>query len=370
MFEFSQIYSAYMECRKNKRNSKAQLRFELNLIDELCNLEFELKSRAYSPKDTICFLTSSPKLREVFAPSFRDRVVHHLLLRHISKPYMSLINESAYSNIKGRGTHKAMLKAREYMTDSLYYLQLDIRGFFYSIDKDILFDIFKRDILSLDIEYKDETLYLARSIIYFDPTKSYKYLCDKKLLDALPSHKSLFKIPPNKGLAIGNLTSQFFANVYMRKFDEFVQEELGVRKYIRYVDDFVLFDDDKEYLSLCKDKIERYLSKNLSLRLRKEYRLRANSSGLDFLGYIIRASHILVRKRVINNYKFKKAKYLTRYENLKGKMNIEEIKKFLAIQASFLAHIKWANSYNLKNKVGYIDEHSPKIRAITSFIDI
>ncbi|WP_170020377.1 hypothetical protein [Campylobacter sp. RM16190] len=73
---------------------------------------------------------------------------------------------------------------------------------------------------------------------------------------------------------------------------------------------------------------------------------------------------------MINNYKFKKAKYLSRYKNLKDKMNIEEIKKFLAIQASFLTHIKWANSYNLKNKVGYIDEYSPKIKAITSFIDI
>jgi len=136
---------------------------------------------------------------------------------------------------------------------------------------------------------------------------------------SLAAHKSLFTLPKNKGLPIGNLTSQFFANVYMGKFDEFVQNELEVKEYIRYVDDFVLFHDSKSYLQKYLLEIKEYLARNLALELRRDVKLRANRLGLDLLGYIVRDRYVLVRNRAVKNYKFKKTSYLNKYEKRKEK---------------------------------------------------
>ena len=145
----------------------------------------------------------------------------------------------------------------------------------------------------------------------------------------------------------------------MNDFDNFVKRKLKVKRYLRYVDDFVLFGETKEELMQQYDQIVAYLHRELRLTLRDRYILRANSDGLDFLGYVIRPYYVLTRKRVVHNYKQKKAKYLDAYEKQRGKMNLEEIKQFLSVQASFVGHIKHANSYNLYNKVGKIDEKNP-----------
>ena len=206
---------------------------------------------------------------------------------------------------------------------------------------------------------KDEVLYLSNKIIYHNPTKNYVFKGDESKLNLLPEHKTLFKLPKHKGLPIGNLTSQFFANVYMNSFDNYVKRVLKVKSYIRYVDDFVIFDKSKSRLRELKVKISKFLKSELGLELRDDTKLKKHLDGLDFLGYIVRQNYILTRKRVVNNYKSKKAKYLHNYESQKGKMGLEEIKKFLSVQASFVGHIKHANSYNLMNKVGKIDEKDP-----------
>ena len=228
-----------------------------------------------------------------------------------------------------------------------YYLQLDIKGFFYNIDKNILFKQFVRDIDKSDLIYKKEILHLTNKIIYHNPTLNYQYKGDIQKLKNLPEHK---------GIPIGNLTSQFFANVYLNKFDHYVKRELKIKHYLRYVDDFVLFHKDKKKLIESKQKIQRYLKEKLDLCLREDSKLKKVNQGLDFLGYIIRPNYILVRKRVVHNYKYKKAKHLSKYEELQGKMSLEEIKKFLSVQASFVGHCSHANSFNLINKVGKIDE--------------
>jgi hypothetical protein len=173
---------------------------------------------------------------------------------------------------------------------------------------------------------REKILSLSNKIIYHDPTKNYIFKGDKSKLSLLPLHKTLFHIPKSKGLPIGNLTSQFFANVYMNDFDNFIKRELKVKYYIRYVDDFVLFDTSKERLKGLYQEIKRYLWQNLKLELRADTKLKSHKDGLDFLGYIIRPNYILTRQRVVNNYKYKKAKYLQNYEQQKGKMSLEEIK--------------------------------------------
>jgi retron-type reverse transcriptase len=355
IFSYKNIYTSYMECRKNKRNTSNALEFEMDLLQNLWQLHDDLNNSVYKIGRSICFLTTSPKFREVFAADFRDRIVHHILVRELAKIYEPKFISDVYNNRKGKCIHNAMKKAQSYMNATYggYYLQLDIKGFFYSLDKNILFKQIFNNVKSKDI------LYLANKIIYHNPTKNYTFKGDKSKLKFLPAHKTLFKIPSHKGLPIGNLTSQFFANIYMNDFDNYVKRILKVKYYIRYVDDFVLFDTSKERLQKLYIKIKEYLLKNLDLELRVDTKLKKHSVGLDFLGYIIRENYVLTRQRVVNNYKYKKAKYLQNYENKKGKMNLSEIKQFLSVKASFESHIKHSNSYNLNNKIGAIDENNP-----------
>ena len=359
MFSFENIYKAYKVCLKNKRTTLNALHYEVNYIENLINLEYELKNRTYAPDKSICFLAHSPKLREIFAADFKDRIVHHLLVNKLEEFYEKKFIYDVYNNRKNKGIHTAVKRAGHFMRSvgyDGYFLQLDIKGFFYSLDKNILFKQLFYDVNKSNLEYKKEILYLANKIIYHNSTKNYIFKGDKKELYKLPSHKTLFKLPAHLGLPIGNLTSQFFANVYMNKFDHFVKRELKIKHYIRYVDDFVLFHHSKEVLLEVKKHIQNYLYDKLKLKLRDDWKLKKVQNGLDFLGYIIRPNYTLVRKRVVNNFKYKKARYLTKYESLQGKMKLEEIKRFLSVQASFLGHCKYANSYNLRKKVGKTDE--------------
>lgn len=332
IFNFETLYKAYIKCRKNKRNTTNALKFEQNLIENLCNLEISLKTRNYKPSRSIVFLSNSPKLREIFAADFRDRVVHHLIVPHLQKAFEPKFIYDVYNNREEKGIHQAIKRAKQFANRDKngFYMQLDIKSFFYNIDKDILYEKISRVITNSDI------LWLTKVIIDNDVTKNYHSKGDIKKLDFLPSHKTLFKIDKNKGLPIGNLTSQCFANIYMN--------------------DFVIFASSIEEIEEFKIIIEDYLYFKLKLELRKDTKIKPIKDGLDFLGYIIRPNYILVRNRVLNNYKYKKAKYLEKYESVKGNMSLEEIKKFLSVQNSFVSHIKHANSYTLKQKIGEIND--------------
>lgn len=358
MFGFQSIFSAYKSCIRHKRNTLNAQHFEANLIENLWDLQTCLEDRSYKIGRSICFLTHSPKLREVFAADFRDRVVHHLLVSAIEPFYEKKFIHDVYNNRKNRGIHSGVKRAQKFAGRYRegYFLQLDIKGFFYHLDKNILFRQFFRDINRSDLKDKEKILWLANKIIYHDPTRNYVFKGDKRKLALLPSHKTLFKIPKHLGLPIGNLTSQFFANVYMNRFDHFVKRELKVKGYLRYVDDFVLFAESREKLEADKRRIEVYLKEHLALKLREDFKLKRTSQGLDFLGYIIRPDYLLVRNRVVKNYKQKKAQFLDAYEASKGKMDLAEIKRFLAVQASFAGHTRHANSYNLMKNIGAIDE--------------
>jgi len=387
MFTFQHIYKAYMACRKTKRNTSSQLLFERDLLTNLWDLQRDLSTFRYNIGASLCFLTSSPKLREIFAADFRDRVVHHVLVQQLEPLFERKFIHDVYNNRKGRGTHEAVKQAKRYMnqTHGGYYLQLDIKGFFYALNKEILFNKIKKEVLSssdiLQNALESETsvtnktrlkpsvpsvsldvpsiLYLTSKILFYDPTRNYVFKGDASKQALLPAHKTLFRIPKNRGLPIGNLSSQFFANVYMSDFDNFVKRKLKVKRYLRYVDDFVLFDESKERLEFLKQEIDRYLEKELHLKLREDSKLKRHAEGLDFLGYVIRPNYTLVRQRVVKNFKKKKAKYLNQYESKKGKMELLEIKKFLSVKASFVSHSKHADSFNLLNKVGTLNENNP-----------
>ena len=352
MYSFQEIYKAYLECRKFKRNSPSAINFEINLIDNLWDIHDEINSFNYKPKTYIYFLTFSPKLREIFASNFRDRVVHHLLVKDLDAIFEPLFIYDSYSCRKNKGIHLAINRLAKFTQNKKYsyYLQLDIKSFFLTIHKNILFEQIREEVVKKDKIKLQRILYLCTKIIFDDPTQNYIFKGDNKKRYALPKHKSLFYAPKNKGLPIGNLTSQFFANVYMNRFDNFIKRKLKIKYYMRYVDDMVFLGETKEELTQLKIKVEHYLKDTLQLELRDAFFLKKTTQGIDFLGYIVRPTHVLVRQRVVNNFKYKKAQFLETKFRDDGTCSKEDGLRFKEINASFYGHIRHADSFSLMKK--------------------
>lgn len=341
IFTFGNIYKCYIECRRNKRNTINALNFEMNAEENILKLERELKYRTYRPSRSILFAARKPKLREVFAADFRDRVVHHILVDQLEKIWEKIFIHDSYACRKDKGTHVAIKRLQGFIRKAskngkmrVYYLQLDIKDFFTSIDKGILFNLIRKKITDPDV------LWLAETTIFWDCTKSFILKDREGVIGEIPPNKSLFGKDNKKGLPIGNLTSQFFANIYMNELDQFIKHTIKAKYYMRYVDDFVIIDTDKDNLARIQGETEKFLHEHLALRLHPVRRkLLPVSNGIDFLGYIVRRDYILVRNRVLNNL-------MTKYRQFKrsGRKALDDYKHSLA---SYIGHLKWANSYRL-----------------------
>jgi retron-type reverse transcriptase len=345
VFSYRSIYQRYLECRKNKRNSINALKFEIDAESNLLELEHELKYRTYRPSRSILFAAKKPKLREIFASDFRDRVVHHILVRELENIWEPIFIHDSYACRVGKGTHKAVVRLKSFLCKitkngniRAYYLQLDIKDFFISINKNILFEILKKRVADQDL------LWLIETVLFWDCTKSYIAKGDKNLLRNIPKNKSLFGKDNLRGLPIGNLTSQFFANVYLNELDQFVKHNLKVNYYLRYVDDFVILSHDKKQLVTFREEIGKFLTKKLVLRLHPRRRkLSSVSSGINFLGYIVRHNYVLVRRRVVNNLRHKLHDFAT--------SGIRDDGKLRATIASYLGHFRLANSWRLTKEI-------------------
>ena len=345
VYSFRNIYRCYLKCRKNKRNSVNALKFEINAEENILKLERELKNKIYRPSRSILFAAKKPKLREIFAADFRDRVVHHILIAQLEKIWEPIFIHDSYACRAGKGTHKAITRLRGFLRKitkngnvRAYYLQLDIKDFFTSIHKQTLFSIIKKKIKNPDI------LWLAETIISWDCTCSYIQKGNIHLIRSIPYNKSLFGKDNLRGLPIGNLTSQFFANIYLNELDQFVKHTLKAHYYLRYVDDFVILSRDKEELQRFGAEVEKFVTERLSLRLHPtRRRLLPVSVGIDFLGYVVRQNYILVRRRVVNNLKDKIRQFTQSKEIDAGAVK--------AMIASYFGHFKWADSYRLQEKL-------------------
>lgn len=308
LFSLENIVRQVIACRRNKRNTVNALRFEVRQELNLLELRDALVARNYEPGRSVCFFVRRPKLREVFAADFRDRLVHHVLVSHLEKTWERVFIHDSYACRKGKGVHAALERLQRFMrqatangTRTAWTLQLDIRNYFMTIDRARLFDM-------LDARFKPrstddtEARWLAEKLVFHDCTISPVLKGAPRLIDRLPPHKTLFRAPPGKGLPIGNLNSQFFANVYLNALDQFVKHELKCRWYLRYCDDFVLLARSPEQLREWKTRIADFVAERLALELNPtRERLRPVADGVDFLGYIVRPHHLLVRRGVVGH---------------------------------------------------------------------
>ncbi|MDI6757803.1 MAG: reverse transcriptase domain-containing protein, partial [Endomicrobiia bacterium] len=382
LFSFSNIYGSYLKCRRKKRGTTNALRFESRLEDNICELENELKNKSYQPSRSVCFVAKKPKFREIFAANFKDRVVHHVLVGYLEKIFEPLFIYDSWACRKNKGNQAAVKRLQTFTAQvtsngmrKAYYMQLDIRSFFVNIDKDILYDIVRRKTDNPDI------LWLLGVVLYNDCTQNYFFKGARSLIARIPPHKTLFNAGPNRGLPIGNLTSQFFANVYLNELDQFVKHNLKAKHYLRYADDFVLLSRNAEQLSQWRGEIEKFLQERLDITLNSaRERLLPVSDGIDFLGYITRPDYLLVRRRVVGNCRSKLSSISEKLKStacaprfpsaplLAGRVGrvgaglparcggvlrftpslVEETKSALS---SYMAHFNLANSHNLRESI-------------------
>ncbi len=296
------LAEAYSDCRRHKRNTDSALRFEQNLEHNLVELHEELLDGSYRPWKSICFAITRPKPREVWAATFKDRIVHHLLYNRIAPRFIARFIADSCACIPGRGTLYAAQRLESKIRSQTqnwsrpgYYLKADLANFFVIIDKRILWTIMERHIT--DNPWWSD---LARTILFHDPRDNYEIRGNRNALAAVPAHKRLANAGEYCGLPIGNLSSQFFANVLLNELDLHVKHSIRGKHYIRYVDDFILLHESAQWLNDALDEINAYLpSLGLALNPTKTI-LQPIARGVDFVGQVIKPWHRVTRKRTVN----------------------------------------------------------------------
>ena len=310
IFAFAALWRRYRQCRRNKRHTINALAFEINAEANLLALQEELRAHTYKPGRSICFITDGPKPREVFAADFRDRVVHHLLVSHQERVFEPIFIHDSYACRKGKGTLAASDRLMTFLRQETangrrpaWAVKLDVANFFPSIHKATLHEILARKIAHPELRW------LTRTLLFHDSTTNYRFRSRDPRAHGpesrrypVPPYKSLFGKQNLRGLAIGNLTSQFWANVYLNELDQFVKRGLKCRHYLRYVDDMVLLAPDREPLVRWCAAIEAFLAQRLKLVLRPEMGVPFSvRKGIDFIGWKTWWNRRLPRRRTLGN---------------------------------------------------------------------
>ena len=302
-----EVIEAYYDCRRNKRNTVNQLRFEMDYERECIDLWQEINEHRYEPRRSIAFVVEKPVKREIFAADFRDRVVHHLIVHRIMPLLEAKFHPESYSTQKGKGTLygiqriEAQLKAcSEGYTRDCYIMKIDISGFFMSLSKQTLYECIRR-FLTPRYPARDlpMLLYLLRKTIFNRPEKNCVLKMPRSRWKGLPRNKSLFGTDGTHGIPIGNLTSQLLALLYLDDLDWLVTGEWCVPHYGRYVDDMVLIHPSKQHLLAVKDRIEAWLSAHgLTLHPKKTY-MQHYAKGVLFIGGMILPGRKYLSRRTV-----------------------------------------------------------------------
>ncbi len=330
---FSALKQAAKRAIRGKRKKPGAASFYARLEQELLRLEHQLKEQAYRPGDYTVIEIRDPKKRMVSAAPFRDRVVHHALCDVVQPIFEKSFIGNSFANRKGKGTHKAIRAYERYRDNYNFVLRCDIFRYFPAIDHEILKEEFRRRIAC------EKTLWLMDCIVdrsnRQEPVNLY-YQGD-----------DLFSpFERKRGLPIGNLTSQFFANLYLDRFDHFVTEVLQA-PYVRYVDDFALFHDDENRLKEWKQAIEQYFhGRRLKLHPRKTV-IKPTAEPETFLGFVLESKG--VRRLPEDNVR----RFRNRLRGMKDQLRSETVTNEEIDQRinSWVAHANHANSQRLQYSI-------------------
>jgi len=293
------------ECAAEAGNSEHKRAYLIRLPEIVLGLAADIAAGRYQPQRFTVFAVTDPKLREIFAPAFPDRLVQQWLVRHIEPWFDKRFIDDSYANRKGKGTHAAVTKLQQFMRQPKHrwYCKLDIQAFFPNIDRRILLNFWQEAQPKLPFKHEVLTLInqVATTIINQSPVNPPPRLSgDRALLAKIPPHKSLYHAPHGIGLPIGSLTSQFFANVYLNELDQYIKHTLKIQGYLRYVDDFIILGDNAELLIAQQKQIAQFLQDKLHLQLHPhKIVLQRVNQGADYLGSIVYPHHSLIRQRSV-----------------------------------------------------------------------
>jgi len=341
VIQFENLLLAARKAQRGKRMQASVLQFNYRLETELIALQAELTTKTYRPRGYTTFEIFDPKCRMISAAPYRDRVVHHALCAIIQPIFERTFVDDSYANRIGFGTHRALRRYIDFMRTTPYVLQCDIQKYFPSIDLTLLKEILRRKIKCPD------TLWLIDCII----DHSNKQISVHELF---PGDDLLTMLERRRGLPIGNLTSQFFANVYLNGFDHFIKEQLKVKKYLRYVDDFALFSHDHGFLSEARFALEDYLA-GLRLRIHPiKSQLFETRHGASFLGFRViplgntfpKDVQIRVRRENLRRGKRRLKQMQSDYAS--GKITFKVLNQ--SVQ-SWLAHLSHGDTWQLRKQL-------------------
>ncbi len=330
LVSFENLELAARRAQRGKRRKRDVATFELRRENEVLRLQDELRTGRYRHGRYYQFRIFEPKERVISKAPFRDRVMHHALCNVIEPGIERSFSEHSYACRVGKGGHRAVDRFQQLAKRHRYVLTCDIVKFFPSIDHTILRRVLRRRISD------PRCLWLIDEILESSP-----------IVEG-PSHyfngDDLFEpLRRRRGLPIGNLTSQFFANLYLNSLDHFVERGIGCRTYLRYCDDFVLFSDDAAELLVQRERIREFLG-TVRLRLHPGKSIvRRTSRGVRFLGYRVFPSRRLVARE--NVVRFKRRLRRLRDGYVSGTVELEEI---AASVRGWLAHAQHADSSALR----------------------
>ena len=301
----TEIASQLYACANQAGNSTDKRRSLIELPALVRTLAHDIETENYQPGRMTAFAVQDPKLREILAPSFRDRLAQHWLVSVIGPTIERRWIDDCFSNRVGKGTHSAIDRLQRFMRQPghSHYCQMDVRSFFPSIKRHILLTLWNNECQRLphDETTRHQLDAVARRIILQNPTQPKPTLSgDRRLLRKIPPHKSLFNAAPGVGLPIGSLSSQFFSNVYLNPLDQFIKHQLKIKGYLRYVDDLIILGNHPKVLLGQMRQINQFLADTLHLQLHPNKTvLQRVDQGANFLGYITFPHHCYVRERTL-----------------------------------------------------------------------
>lgn len=334
------LWLAYRKAAKGKRGKASAARFEFQVADRLAELQMELTTKTYRPGPYHHFTIHEPKRRKISAAPFRDRVVHHALCNLIEPLFEARFIADSYANRVGKGTHKAVDRLQHFARRYRYVLRLDIVQHFPSLDHAVLRQAIGQVITD------DDVLWLVDRIL----ASGEGVLTEEYTMVYFPGD-DLFAITQPRGLPIGNLTSQFWSNVYMNALDWFVVRELGCQAYLRYVDDFALFADSKVQLWAWKRAILDFLT---SLRLtihESAAQVQPTADGIPWLGFVVYPTHRRLKRRNVLHFTQRLRHNLDLYAA--GRLSFADLD---ASVAGWINHVRYADTWGLRRRL--FQQHS------------
>jgi RNA-directed DNA polymerase len=328
------LLQAYQKASRRKRGRGNVAAFEYRLEDNLLRLQQTLRDQSYRPGGYYSFFIHEPKRRLISAAPFRDRVAHHALCNVIEPLFERSFIEDSYANRTGKGTHKARDRCQEFSRRFRYVLAADVRQFFPSLDHAILRGLLARKISD------EQVMWLVDQIMQ----SGVGVLSEQYEMVYFPGD-DLFAVSRPRGLPIGNLTSQFWANVYLNPFDHFVKRRLRCQGYVRYVDDFLLFANDKGQLRTWKAAVEEELAR-YRLTIHPGAQPRPVTEGIPFLGFHIFPDRRRLKRRKGVNYQRRLRQLMRQYE--RGEISLDVV---TASVQGWVNHVRYANTVGLRKRM-------------------